>query len=82
MTAKKLFKELQEILTKSKGRDYPLVVWTGLGADESDEIAFVRLIDDEDEPENDEIILYTHGASEDLGHFRAGLNLHGKPELN
>ncbi len=45
MTAKKLFKELREILTKSKGRDYLLVVWTELGADESDGIAFLRLIE-------------------------------------
>jgi hypothetical protein len=82
MTAKELIKELQEILRDRKGRDYPLAVWTGLGADESDEIAFVRLIDNEDEPETDEIILYTHGASEDLDHFKAGLNLHGKPESN
>jgi hypothetical protein len=83
MTAKGLIKNLERLIKSRSGRDYPIVVWNGLGAENCSPVCFAALLESED-VESDHIAINTLRASEDLYKWKAGLKTEklGKPEWN
>jgi hypothetical protein len=75
MTAKELIKELQEILSEHEGKDFSLLVWTGVGKHEIHGIEFSQLVEIENDPKADYIALQTTKSCRDLNLIQAGLRL-------
>jgi hypothetical protein len=79
MTAKEVIKDLQQILNGRNGRDYHVIVWTGVG--QTHRIELVQLVETNEHPDADHIGLQTPSSCRDLEFVSAGLELEIKPEL-
>jgi hypothetical protein len=83
MTAKELIKNLKRVIKSRNGRDYPIVVWNGLGAENRSPVCCTTLVESED-VESDYIAISTLRVMEDIHKWHAGLKTEkfGRPELN